>query len=85
MSAHLLSMMQCDKCAHQWLAVHPVEAEYLECDICLHMTPAPPAPDDTVPLGLMNCAICGWHHEPGDECVEDCEDDDPANDWKKND
>lgn len=33
--------MDCDKCGHEWAAVHPVVAEYLECPVCHHMTPAP--------------------------------------------
>jgi hypothetical protein len=33
--------MDCDACGYKWAAVHPVVAEYLECPVCHHMTPAP--------------------------------------------
>jgi len=33
--------MDCDACGYEWAAVHPVVAEYLECPVCHHMTPAP--------------------------------------------
>lgn len=35
------TMMDCDACGYEWAAVHPVVAEYLECPVCHHMTPAP--------------------------------------------
>lgn len=33
--------MDCDKCGYKWAAVHPFVAEYLQCPVCGHMTPAP--------------------------------------------
>lgn len=33
--------MDCDACGYEWAAVHPVVAEYLQCPVCHHMTPAP--------------------------------------------
>lgn len=36
-----VSTMECDKCAFRWVAVHPVTCEYLQCEICNHMNPAP--------------------------------------------
>ena len=66
--SHQSTMMQCDACAHQWVAVHPVEAEYLECPVCKHMTPAPASPVDDVPSGLPRCAVCGWCHAFDDAC-----------------
>lgn len=35
------TMMDCDGCGFKWAAVHPVVAEYLQCPVCGHMTPAP--------------------------------------------
>lgn len=35
------SEMKCDACAFDWIAVHPVVAEYAECPICSHMNPTP--------------------------------------------
>lgn len=35
------TMMDCDACGYEWIAVHPDVCEYLECPICHHMTPAP--------------------------------------------
>lgn len=35
------SSMECNKCAYEWVAVHPSTCEYLECPICHHMNPAP--------------------------------------------
>lgn len=43
-SYHQTSLMHCDACAHKWVAVSPVETEYLECPVCHHMTPAPAVP-----------------------------------------
>lgn len=67
---YLTTMMQCDGCAHQWVAVHPVEAEYLFCPVCSYRTPAlaPPGPD--VPGGLPRCGVCGWCHSLDDVCYE---------------
>lgn len=39
------SEMECDKCAYRWVAVHPAAAEYLQCEICNHMNPAPFPPE----------------------------------------
>lgn len=38
------TQMDCDACGYHWAAAHPVEAEYLMCPICRHMTPAPAVP-----------------------------------------
>jgi hypothetical protein len=38
------SEMKCDACGHEWIAVHPVQAEYLACGCCGQFTPAPAAP-----------------------------------------
>jgi hypothetical protein len=35
------TLMTCNGCGYRWAAVHPVVAEYLECPVCHHMTPAP--------------------------------------------
>lgn len=37
------SEMKCDACGHEWIAVHPVQAEYLACGCCGQFTPAPAA------------------------------------------
>ncbi len=36
-----VTRIDCDKCGAEWIAVHPVVCEYLECAVCGHMTPAP--------------------------------------------
>ena len=33
--------MDCDRCAYEWMAVHPNVCEYLECPTCHHMNCAP--------------------------------------------
>jgi len=75
-------MAECDACAHQWVAVHPVEAEYLQCPVCQHMTPAPAAPGP-MPDGLTRCMACGWFHALDDICHEPCEDNQEGEGWKK--
>jgi hypothetical protein len=35
------SQMHCGECVHEWVAVHPIEEEYLQCPVCDHMNPAP--------------------------------------------
>lgn len=46
--------MDCDACGHEWAAVHPVEAEYLECPVCHHMTPDPYVEEKTMDLEIVN-------------------------------
>jgi len=42
--------MDCDACGYEWAAVHPVVAEYLECPVCHHMTPAPFVEGTEIPM-----------------------------------
>lgn len=84
MITHQTTMMECHGCQHQWVAVHPVEAEYLCCPLCGHMTPAPLPVIGDRPSGLPRCAICDFFHELDDACF------DPADfgcgegeEWKK--
>ena len=46
--------MDCDACGYEWAAVHPVIAEYLECPVCHHMTPAPYVEEKTMELDIIN-------------------------------
>lgn len=80
--------MECAACKHQWVAVHPVEAEYLECSVCHEMTPAPFISEDRrklIPSALPMCAVCGWFHELDDDCVEPHEHDkcNEGEEWKQ--
>lgn len=42
----LTTLMECDKCAYKWTAVHPIQPEYLECPVCRCKNPVPAVPTE---------------------------------------
>ena len=67
------SMMECDKCAYEWAAAHPVAAEYLECPICHHMTSTPIRRNEIIKTKIDYVERQTFRQEPDIYAGETCD------------